>query len=298
MDERCNKLERRVIYDLAAESVKNIFIEKMNKKAKQIGMDHSYFIECTGFPSTIEQVMTTRDMLKMVIHASGYKELAGIWNKKSYTMNIDGNNARELTINTTATSSIIEDEYTIFGGKTGGIWGTNEIDGYHMVLITNAPNERRFVSAIRGASTEDRRFNDLKTALDNAKLLLNDPNATVNDIVSESVAVCLMPLHNSFSYENDDIPLIFSKNADVPGHPASVTKVMNAITALDYLVDLDEKIVLQKSDITPGMGDYFNAGDIITLRDALYGMMLPSSNTCATAVARITGEKIYQKTIK
>ena len=74
--------------------LKNIFIEEMNKKAKQIGMDHSYFVECTGFPSTIEQVMTTRDMLKMVIHASGYKELARIWNKKSYTMNIDGNNAK------------------------------------------------------------------------------------------------------------------------------------------------------------------------------------------------------------
>ena len=43
---------------------------------------------------------------------------------------------RELTINTTVMSPIIEDEYSIFGGKTGGIWGTNEIDGYHMVLIT------------------------------------------------------------------------------------------------------------------------------------------------------------------
>ena len=283
---------------ISVKAAKKIFIKEMNKKAKQIGMDDSYFVEPAGFPSTIEQVMTTRDMLKMVIHALGYKEIAGIWNKKSYTMNIGGNNARELTIHTTVTSPIIENEYEIFGGKTGSIWGTNEIDGHHMVLMTNAPNGRRFVSAIRGASTSDRRFNDLKTALDNAALLLDDPNATVSDIDSESVAVCLMPLHNPFPSENDAIPLIYSKNADVPGHPASVTKVMNAITALDYLTDLDEKIVFQESDITPGMGSHFNGGDMITLRDALYGMMLPSSNTCATAVARITGEKVYRNTIK
>ena len=70
---------------------------------------------------------------------------------------------------------MIEEEYTIFGGKTGEIWGTGEIDGYHMALITSAPNERRFVAAIRGASTSERRENDLKLVLDNAKLLLDNP---------------------------------------------------------------------------------------------------------------------------
>lgn len=70
---------------------------------------------------------------------------------------------------------------------------------------------------------------------------------------------------------------------------------MTAITALDYMTNLDEKIVVQESDITFGMGNYFNIGDIITFRDALYSMMLPSSNTCATAVARTAGERIYQR---
>ncbi|MFS8629954.1 MAG: serine hydrolase, partial [Bacillales bacterium] len=89
-----------------------------------------------------------------------------------------------------------------------------------------------------------------------------------------------------------DLPLIFSKNADVPGHPASVTKLMTAVTALDYVSGLEEQFMIQETDITPGMGDYFLPGDILTLKDLLYGMMLPSSNTCATAMARIAGEKI------
>ncbi|WP_338471650.1 serine hydrolase [Niallia sp. XMNu-256] len=280
---------------ISAELAKKAFVEEMNHKVKKMGLSHSNFIEPAGFPSTIEHKMSTRDMVKMAIHASGYKELAGIWNKKSYTFNIEGNNSREITINTTVTLPIIENDYYIYGGKTGAIWGTNEIDGYHMVLITSAPNDRKFVIAIRGASTEEERCKDIKASLDYAKLLLNHPEATVEGIASDSVAVCLLPMHQSLSYEQHDIPLIYSKNADMAGHPASVTKIMTAITALDYMKNLDGKIVIQESDITPGMGYYFEVGDIISFRDALYSMMLPSSNTSATAVARTAGEKIVRQ---
>ncbi|WP_428909960.1 serine hydrolase [Niallia sp. Krafla_26] len=275
-----------------ADLVMTIFINEMNKKAKEIGLTHTHFIEPAGFPSTIEHTMSTRDMVKVVIYASRYKELASIWNKKSYTFHIEGDTPRELTINTTVSFPIIENEYDLFGGKTGCIWGTNEIDGYHVVLITSAPNNRQFVVALRGASTEEERCRDVKTSLDNAKKLLENPSETIEEITSESVSICYMPS----SHGPYDPPLIYSKNPDIAGHPASVTKVMSAIIALDYMTNLDEKIVIQETDITYGTGSFFSAGDIITFRDALYSMMLPSSNTCANAVARIVGEKIYQKT--
>ena len=38
-------------------------------------MTNSNFIEPAGFPSTIEHTMSTRDMVKMVIHALGIKFL-------------------------------------------------------------------------------------------------------------------------------------------------------------------------------------------------------------------------------
>lgn len=69
---------------ISVKAAKKIFIKEMNKKAKQIGMDDSYFVEPAGFPSTLEQVMTTRDMLKMVIHALGYKEIGGFGIKNIY----------------------------------------------------------------------------------------------------------------------------------------------------------------------------------------------------------------------
>ncbi len=281
------KEERHEPAEITAEQAKKIFIKEMSRKAKQIGLIHSNFVEPAGFPSTKEQIMTVRDMLKMMIYASSYEELAAIWNKKSYTMNIYGSQARKLRVQTTVKLPAIEAEYEILGGKTGEIWGTNEIDGFHIVLLLAAQNGKRFAAALRGASSPANRAKDLKIALDNAMLLAHDPNAKVQDIASESAAVCVLPAQTEY-----DMPFIYAKNADVPGHPASITKIMTAIIALGYLPDLDEKIVLQQSDMTPGMGDFFLPGDIMTIRDLFYGMMLPSSNTCATAVARITGERM------
>ena len=52
---------------------------------------------------------------------------------KNHTrFHIEGDIPRELTINTTVSFLMIENEYGLFGGKTGCIWGTNEIDGYLM----------------------------------------------------------------------------------------------------------------------------------------------------------------------
>lgn len=73
---------------------------------------------------------------------------------------------------------------------------------------------------------------------------------------------------------------------------ASNTKVLTAITALDYISDLDEELTIKASDIQPGTGPIFAGGERMTYRDALYAMMLPSSNTCAYAIARAVGNKL------
>lgn len=274
-----------------AKKAKKLFIQEMNTKAQQIGLTRSRFVEPAGFPSTTEQVMSTRDMLKLMIYASRYQELAAIWNKKIYAMKIHGREARELTVQTTVRLPQIEAEYEILGAKTGAIWGTNEMDGFHIVLLFAAPDGKKYAAALRGAASPAKRARDLKIAMDNALILEKNPKAKVQDIESESAAVCRLPDQSEFN-PKADLPLIFSKNADVPGHPASVTKLMTAVTALDYVSGLEEQFMIQETDITPGMGDYFLPGDILTLKDLLYGMMLPSSNTCAAAMARIAGEKI------
>lgn len=70
-------------------------------------------------------------------------------------------------------------------------------------------------------------------------------------------------------------------------YPASTTKILTAYLALKYgnlddLVTVSENAVTQASDSTVcGLV----AGDVMTLRDLLYGMMLKSGNDAAIAVA-------------
>ena len=53
--------------------------------------------------------------------------------------------------------------------------------------------------------------------------------------------------------------------------------------------DLETEITIIHNDITPGSGSVFVQGDKISYAEAFYAMMLPSSNTASTSVARNIG---------
>lgn len=73
-------------------------------------------------------------------------------------------------------------------------------------------------------------------------------------------------------------------------YPASMTKVLTSMVLLDNISDMDSTIEMMEGDETGGSGNNINAGDILTISDALYNLMLPSSNVTATVVARTVGE--------
>jgi D-alanyl-D-alanine carboxypeptidase (penicillin-binding protein 5/6) len=74
---------------------------------------------------------------------------------------------------------------------------------------------------------------------------------------------------------------------------ASLTKIFTAVEAI-HLAPLDTEITTNESDMQPSdatvMG--FSPGETFTLKDLLYGMLLPSGNDAAHAIARGLG---YQK---
>lgn len=84
----------------------------------------------------------------------------------------------------------------------------------------------------------------------------------------------------------------FTKRPDAYTRPASLTKVLTSIVMLDHVTDLDDTMTVAASDATGGSGNNLNAGDVISYRDALFNMLLPSSNVTATVVARSVGETI------
>lgn len=80
---------------------------------------------------------------------------------------------------------------------------------------------------------------------------------------------------------------------------ASLTKLFTAVQALD-MAPLDTPITTADSDLRSPEGDYFGTSGTLmgfgvdetyTLEDMIYGMLLPSGNDAANAIARTLGEQ-------
>lgn len=84
--------------------------------------------------------------------------------------------------------------------------------------------------------------------------------------------------------------ILFEKNADQKMYPASLTKIMTAILALE-MGDLSD--VIKVDDDTPyeiaGSHVALEPGEILSLKDMLYALMLPSANDAALAIAKHYG---------
>lgn len=89
------------------------------------------------------------------------------------------------------------------------------------------------------------------------------------------------------------------KGARDPVPIASLTKVFTAVQAM-AMAPLDAPITTEDSDLRSPEGDYFGssgtvmgfgAGETYTLEDMLYGMLLPSGNDAANAIARTLGSR-------
>lgn len=79
---------------------------------------------------------------------------------------------------------------------------------------------------------------------------------------------------------------LYSKNAHLERAPASITKIVTAIVALER-GKLDDLITVRydPAELIDSTVMGINPGDQCTLEDLLYGLMLPSGNDAALAVA-------------
>lgn len=87
---------------------------------------------------------------------------------------------------------------------------------------------------------------------------------------------------------------IYEKNADEKLYPASTTKIMTAITVFRILEEtgttLDNYVIIPKEAAgVEGSSIYLEAGERLTVRELMYGMMLQSGNDAATALALCCG---------
>lgn len=82
--------------------------------------------------------------------------------------------------------------------------------------------------------------------------------------------------------------VLYSKNIDDQHYPASITKIMTVLLALENL-DMDEEVTFSHNAVYSI--DYGSSsiardeGEILTVEECLYAIMLESANECANAIA-------------
>lgn len=86
---------------------------------------------------------------------------------------------------------------------------------------------------------------------------------------------------------------LFSKEANVRCYPASLTKIMTALIAIENIKDLDKKVTISKESIisyqneNASMAGYYG-GEKTTVYDLLYGCMLASGADASVNLALAT----------
>lgn len=128
-----------------------------------------------------------------------------------------------------------------------------------------------------------RRFRRMTLPLLAALLLLHGVPASADESVPRISA------KGAILIEADSGRVLFEQNADRVLEPASTTKIMTAITAIES-GDLGRIVtVSERAAGTEGSSLYLNAGEKLPLIELLYGLMLQSGNDAAVAIAEAVG---------
>ena len=108
---------------------------------------------------------------------------------------------------------------------------------------------------------------------------------------SKAEAVSLSA-RNAILIEQESGRILFEKDAYTPQRIASITKIMTAIIAIES-GKLDEKVKITSDAVhVEGSSIYLKEGDVLPLRDLVYGLMLRSGNDAAIAIADYVGGSV------
>ena len=95
----------------------------------------------------------------------------------------------------------------------------------------------------------------------------------------EAPSICVMDISTG--------TILYDRNMDEVNYPASITKIMTALLAIENC-SLDETVTFSEKAVYGNEGDTSHIsrdiGEEMTMEQCLYGMMLESANECAWAI--------------
>ena len=115
-------------------------------------------------------------------------------------------------------------------------------------------------------------------------LFIGKINALELNISSESAIL----------YNLDSGEVLYEKNSDEVRQIASLTKIMTALVTIENVDNLDKQVILTKEDFAGlieanAVQAGFTNGEVVTYKDLLFGLLLPSGADAAKAIARNVG---------
>ena len=112
-------------------------------------------------------------------------------------------------------------------------------------------------------------------------LIYNDNSVQLYDNINSKYALL---------YCVDDRKVLARKSSQERMYPASMTKVMTLIVAVENITDIEDTYTMSFEIINPlylqnATVTGFKSGDVVTIRDLLYGIILPSGADATVSIA-------------
>ncbi|MFD0986541.1 D-alanyl-D-alanine carboxypeptidase family protein [Methyloligella solikamskensis] len=93
-----------------------------------------------------------------------------------------------------------------------------------------------------------------------------------------------------YAMNADTGQVYYEKNPNERYRMLSITKLLTASVLMDLLQgDLSDQLTIEQGDLAPGSSADLKPGDVWSIEDLLYGMLLVSGNDASNAIARYGG---------
>ena len=277
----------------SAKDCLDAFCARMNEKAKELGMKNSEFVDPTG----IGNLSTAYDIMQLLQIAYKNPVIWQVITTDGYTANIEGADPRQYSFESKtklgANYQCLRDHYELLGGKGGSLYTPHV---YNLATIIKAEGADGNLACVVMKSVDAgdgplNRFEATKQAVDAALQTIN--GQTPGDVCAQSAMVCTAADHCGNS------TLLYEKNSTDVIKPASMTKLLTALIVLENISDLSTRLPVTQEmiDLLP-VRFYtkdFKDGDIVSLNDLMYALMLPSSNSAAFVLGCNVGAMLLEQ---
>jgi len=138
----------------------DLFAEKMNRLASEMGMESAHFVEPTGLDAG--NVASARDVAILIRHALENDTVREIVLKDSYTFTAESGMYHSLrSTDALLDSRISEPPYGFLGGKTGYLPEA----GYCFGAAAHDGDGERVIAVVLGAPTKQARFDEVSALI-------------------------------------------------------------------------------------------------------------------------------------